>query len=333
MSIYTQVHDKYGSPTHVAEFRLFNLNDCFKSCENCFYKRSGNHLVNYDEIAEFADELSENGYQLETCYLLPTDFFENKENIQLIKKPAVQKVINKFLYLGLACTLEQPVDFSEFASVVEGLKIKEVEVQINLINELINKKEYLEQISQNVSNLRQKLNGRCVFNLALNLGNKVEEDELLKIEQFIHDLSDDGILEINFTFLYNDLLPKKVKSKKLINSLATMRQIGHMYNKVEERFNERTLLRKPSFIFRSNSCHISPIIPFDEYAFIENENFQLKKATFLEFLNVFANIEKFNRPILEKCNSCSNLKVCQGKGYFIAAREYQLPCFLEAYYE
>ncbi len=327
------MHDKYGSPTHVAEFRLFNLNDCFKTCESCFYKRSGNQIIDYAQISTFAAELSSNGYQLETCYLLPTDFFENSENLKLLEREDIQAVVNQFLYLGVACTLEGETDFTKFKEIINKLQIKEVEVQINLIMEKLYQDEYYREIRNNVSKLRSALDGKCVFNIAINLGQPLSPKELERIEFFVHNISDDGIIEINFTFLYNDLIPKKIKSKKLRNSLKSMSQIGKMYNSVEGPYNERTLLRKPAFIFKGSSCHLCPILPFDEYVFINNENYQLKKANFIEFLSTFATIEKLNEPTFDECEECTNLKTCHGKGYFMAVKEFELPCFLEASYE
>ncbi|MEE2670893.1 MAG: hypothetical protein VYA54_04250 [Bdellovibrionota bacterium] len=328
MSIYTEMHNKYGNPYYVAEFRLFNLNDCFKNCENCFYNRSGNQLDNYEAIDRLAEELIEKDYQLETCYLLPTDFFENKANLELLEKDAVKSIISKFRYLGIASTLEGELEFDYFNVLISSSSVEQVELQINLINEKLFLESYFCEVKANIEKLRALMGDKIVFNLALNLGRNISQEEYVKIKEFVEALSDDGILEINFTFLYNSRISKKLKSEKLLESLKSMKTLAQMYNTEEDRFNDRTLLRKPSFIFKGDSAYIAPIIPFDEYAYVEDDLFQLDRINFDSFLKVLNHIEKINKPIIEDCLTCDKLSTCMGKAYFAVANVFKLPCFL-----
>ena len=110
----------------------------------------------------------------------------------------------------------------------------------------------------------------------------------------------------------------------------SLNKLAKMYNKVESRFNTRTMMRKPAFIFKDDKVAIAPIIPFDEYIFIDDEDFYLKDISFSGFLEAQTKLEKYNTPILDKCLECENLIHCQGKGYFICANKFELPCFLEA---
>ncbi len=328
MSIYTEMHNKYGNPYYVAEFRLFNLNDCFKNCENCFYNRSGNQLDNYEAIDRLAEELIEKDYQLETCYLLPTDFFENKANLELLEKDAVKSIISKFRYLGIASTLEGELEFDYFNVLINSSSVEQVELQINLINEKLFLESYFCEVKANIEKLRALMGDKIVFNLALNLGRNISHEEYVKIREFVEALSDDGILEINFTFLYNNRISKKLKSEKLLESLKSMKTLAQMYNTEEDRFNDRTLLRKPSFIFKGESVYIAPIIPFDEYAYVEDDLFKLDRINFDSFLKVLNHIEKINKPIIEDCLTCDKLSTCMGKAYFAVANVFKLPCFL-----
>lgn len=328
MSIYTNLHDKYGAHRKVAEFRLFLLNDCFKSCENCFYRRSGNKVENYDKAYELAVELRDQGYRLETCYLLPTDFFENEENYQTVRDPKVAKVLGMFEYIGVASTMEGELDFREFRKLADSWSIKQIEAQVNLINEKLFHDAYFNEVKRNIEKLRDELGEKVVFNLALNLGREITEREFERTKAFVEELSDDGIIEINFTFLYNGNLAHKLKSAKLLESLKSMKKLGSMYNREEERYNERTLLRKPAFIFMDHKAYLSPIIPFDEYAFAQGEDYELPDISFSGFLETITNIEKHNAPIWDECHSCEMLSTCMGKAYFAVAREYDLPCFL-----
>ena len=322
------MHSKYGNPYYVAEFRLFNLNDCFKNCENCFYNRSGNQLNNYEAIDSLAEELIEKDYQLETCYLLPTDFFENKANLELLENKAVKKIISKFRYLGIASTLEGDLNFDYFNILIDSSSVEQVELQVNIINEKLFIDSYFDEVKNNIEKLRTLMGDKIVFNLALNLGRNISDDEYSKIREFVIALSDDGILEINFTFLYNDRISKKIMGQKLLESLKSMKTLSQMYNSEENRFNDRTLLRKPSFIFKGDRAYIAPIIPFDEYAFVNEEMFRLDEISFDSFLRVLEKIETINKPIIEDCLTCDKLSTCMGKAYFAVANVFKLPCFL-----
>jgi hypothetical protein len=328
MSVYTEMHNKYGNPYYVAEFRLFMLNDCFKTCENCFYHRAGNQLDNYDEIKKFALELKQNNYQLETCYLLPTDFFENKDNYALVERDDVKEILSLFLYTGIASTLEGDLDFSVLPKLVTETGIQQIELQVNLINEKLFNEEYFLEVKDNISKLRNLLGDKVVFNLALNLGREITDKEFERVHHFVLELSDDGILEINFTFLYNNNIQKKIKDQKLLESLKSMKKLSGMYNKEESKYNDRTLLRKPAFIFRDDKTYIAPIIPFDEYAFVENSTFELGEVSFDGFLKTLNEIEKLNKPIIKECYKCELLQVCMGKAYLATAHSFNLPCFL-----
>ena len=322
------MYQKYGNPYYVAEFRLFNLNDCFKSCENCFYHRAGNHLDNYNQIHSLAIELKNNNYQLETCYLLPTDFFENKENYELVRKNEVSSILQLFKYVGIASTLEGENDFSILPWLVEENELDQIELQINLINEKLFEESYFLEVKKNVNNIRDLMGDKIVFNLALNLGREISNQEFERIKHFVKELSDDGILEINFTFLYNDNIQKKLKDKKLFESLKSMKKLSKMYNNKESRFNDRTILRKPAFIFKGDSVFTAPIIPFDEYVFSSDDVFKIDDISFNGFLETLAKIETINKPIIDECLTCKNIETCMGKSYFAAANTFNLPCFL-----
>jgi hypothetical protein len=326
MSIYTKLHEKYGNPYRVAEFRLFNLNDCFKKCESCFYQRSGNQIDKYDQIEQFAYELQEHGYQLETCYLLPTDFFENPQNFELVRSQALQNILSLFKYTGIATTLEGRVNFKILDEMLNQTGVQRIETQINLITEKLFDVSYFDNIKSNIQRAKNMLGKKIVFNLALNLGNDFTDNQHEQIRFFVNELSEDGILEINFTFLYNPLLSQEIKNKKMYKSLKSMNQLAKMYNTEEDRFNDRTILRKPAFIFKQDKVHIAPIIPFDEYVFINDARLELKSMTFDGFMRSLKELESTNQPILEDCLTCNQISTCMGKAYYAAARSYQLPC-------
>lgn len=328
MSIYTNIHDKYGSPEKVAEFRLFLLNDCYKTCEGCFYKRSGNKVETISHAYNLALELKSLNYELETCYLLPTDFFENRENIDEILNSDITTLLNEFEFLGIASTMEGEIDFHPFSEYMKRMKIKEVELQINIVLERLFEEKYKEELNCNITALKQKLRQKLVVNLALNLGMELTDAQLDRVYQLIKIFSDDGIIEINFTFLYNDRLSKVNKQKKLLTSLRSLKQFSRLYNELEPKYNERTLLKKPAFFFMGSDVYISPIIPFDEYSFIKDSKYKLNEISYTGFLEAITGLDKFNIPVDNNCDSCENFKYCLGKRYFVVAHEFKLPCFL-----
>lgn len=328
MSIYTNVHAKYGAPEKVVEFRLFLLNDCNKACESCFYKRSGNKFDRPDQAMTLLKELKARNYELESCYLLPTDFFENPDNLLEINKPEIKAILNEFEYIGLAATMEGAIDFAPFGLYMQEMDTAEVELQINLINERMLDPKYIEEVTENVRKIRRALQDKIVINLAINLGINLTDQQLHQVHYLMTLFSDDGIIEVNFTYLYNESLKRKVKRDKLIESFRTMKRLGKLYNALEPRYNQRTLLKKPAFFFIQDKVYTSAIIPFDEYIFTKSEKYQLQEISFNGFLEVITGLEKYNIPIDNSCNICENLAFCHGKGYFIAAQEYDLPCFL-----
>ncbi len=230
MSIYTNLHDKYGSASLVAEFRLFVLNRCQKACDSCFYRRSGNQISTHSEALKLAYELHERGYRLETCYLLPTDFFDNPANVQTIKALEVKAILERFEFVGIATTLEGEINFKPISEFITGID-KKLEVQINIVNERLYDENYIAELETNKRSLEQALGERVVFNIAVNLGGKTSKDEITRIQSLVKRLSDDGVVEINFTFLYNKLVKKDVMTEMLLRGFKDMNTLAQIYNK------------------------------------------------------------------------------------------------------
>ena len=107
-----------------------------------------------------------------------------------------------------------------------------------------------------------------------------------------------------------------------------MKRLAKMYNREESRFNDRTLLRKPAFIFKKDKTYLAPIIPFDEYVFSDEKIYELNDLSMNGFLETLNNIESINKPILNECESCDLISTCMGKNYFAAAHTFKLPCFI-----
>lgn len=113
------------------------------------------------------------------------------------------------------------------------------------------------------------------------------------------------------------------------DSYGIMGYFSKEFEKNERAFNSRTLIRKPSFVFKDDKVYLSPIIPFDEYVFIDADKFQLSEPTFQSFVEVFSQIESDNVPILPECDACEHLPTCHGKSFFSLANYYKLPCIKE----
>lgn len=321
------LYNKYGNPYRVAEFRVFSFNDCGAGCKNCFYLKSKNNYHNYKKVAQLAGELKTNGYVLESCYILPTDVFENEFNYQIFEDADFQNALSYFNFIGLATTLRNGFDQKVFDQLLRFNKGSlKIELHVNLREDLFSDESYLKQLEQNLVEIKKRYQDQILINLALNLGSKLSEQdhELLKGLVFSH--SDDKILEMNFTFLFNPYMTKTQKMNLLKDSYPTMQYFTREYKKVEVEFTGRTLLRKPAFVFKDDKIFLTPIIPFDEFVFLDDKFCQLEEADFDSFLKAYQEIESRNLPILEECGGCENLSYCSGKNFFTVANELNLPC-------
>ncbi len=109
------------------------LNNCSMDCKGCFYKRTDNNFNDFRGSRSLAEDMQSNGYRLETCYLLPTDIFDNKDNYSLFDNEDFAKTVSQFAYLGIASTLEDGFD-TRFFDIVYGLNDNiKIELQVNLL--------------------------------------------------------------------------------------------------------------------------------------------------------------------------------------------------------
>jgi hypothetical protein len=331
---YSTAYDLYGDPHKLVEFRLFCLNECSMACKGCFYNKIQNDFTDFAGSLSLAEELKANDYQLETCYLLPTDIFDNKDNYLLFDRPEFRGILNLFSYVGIAATLEEGYD-PEFFDLVYGINDSlKVELQVNLSIKRLFDITYEPLIKRNILLLKERYGDRIVINLAINTGFKLADKEIERLKELLSDLSEDGIIELNFTFLYNPRISEEKKRKMLISSIQTVNTFGAYYESkpsFDKKYNNRTFLRKPSFAFLGspNRVYANPILPFDEYVFVEDESFLLDEPTYEAFLNCYGTTSAFNFPVDDDCESCQNLSYCMGKHYFSIANTYDLGCFLK----
>jgi hypothetical protein len=324
------LYAKYGDPHRVVEFRIFSFNKCGAGCKNCFYQKTNNNYNDFKSVLNLANEMKLNQYALETCYLLPTDVFENDFNYKLFDDSDFQQVISLFNYIGLATTLRNGYDeafMQKVLSMNEG-RIK-VELHVNLREDLLNDETYIQDLECNLISLKTKFGEKVLINLAVNLGSKLSEADHLLLKRLVCNYSDDKILEMNFTFMFNSSISKETKVKYLKDSYPTMQYFSNEFSKVESEFNRRTLLRKPSFVFKDGQIYLLPIIPFDEYVFLEEEACRLHSPTFESFLIAYSKLQETNLPILKECENCHYLEYCSGKGFFSLAQSLNLPCIKE----
>ena len=326
-------YERYGDPHKLVEFRMMILNHCSMDCRGCFYKRTDNNFNDFSGAYNLAKDLVANDYKLETCYLLPTDIFDNPDNYNLLRNEDFSNTLKMFSYIGIASTLETEFDHSFFEIVDSISKDLKIELQINLLIAKLFDVNYQLIIKSRIKAIKQKYGDRVVINLAINTGFKITEKEKDKLKNLISFLSDDEIIELNFTFLYNKEITKHKKRTMLKESIKIVNEFGDYYESNEDfkvKYNNRTLLRKPAFSFvgNPNRIYLNPIIPFDEYVYIDDNKFLVKGASYDDFLNTYGQIEDINKTIIDECNNCDNLSHCLGKGYFIIANEFDLGCFM-----
>jgi hypothetical protein len=152
-----------------------------------------------------------------------------------------------------------------------------------------------------------------------------------------HIMSEDGIVEVNFTFLYNPTITEDKQKEMLRTALGTVNYFGSRYEtheSFETKFNHRTFLRKPSFVFINGDddtpkIYVNPIVPFDEYVFIKKDRYLLETASYDAFLNSYGAMSEINNTIIKECDTCEYLTHCMGKHYFNIANEFDLGCFLK----
>lgn len=320
------LYSKFGNPYRLAEFRIFSFNNCGAGCKNCFYQKTNNNYLNFQSVLTLAKELRAKDYSLETCYLLPTDVFENDFNYRIFDDADLREVLNMFNYVGLASTLRNGFDQAFFHRLLTSFPHLKIELHVNLLEDQIGSPEYAAFMKQQFLQLKEHFGDRILANLALNTGTALDEKKTSALKELVQELSHDNILEINFTFLFNSKMDNEKKATLLRQSYPILQDFTKEFARNEQAYNSRTLLRKPSFVFKDNQVFLSPIIPFDEYVFIDGDDFKLKAPTFESFIDTFARVEANNTPLWNMCEACSSLEVCHGKGFFSLARHFDLQC-------
>jgi hypothetical protein len=320
------LYEKFGNPHRLVEFRVFSFNTCGAGCKNCFYKKSNNNYFDFQSVSRLAKDLSGHGYALETLYLLPTDVFENEFNYQVFNDPHFIELAQQFSYIGLATALNRDFDQNFLDSFFDKFPKNKIEMHVNLKEDLLLSKTYLTKLRSDVGKIKDRYSSKILLNLALNLGSAITSVDMEIIQMLVDELSDDGILELNFTFLFNESISKEAKTRMLSESYPVLRHFSDLFERNEVAYNSRTLLRKPSFVFKDEKIFLTPIIPFDEYAFVDDASFRLESPDFDSFLKTYERLEGLNQPILKECADCQMLSLCQGKHFFSLAQMLNLKC-------
>lgn len=327
-------YQRYGDPHKLVEFRMMILNHCSMDCRGCFYKKTDNNYNDFSAAYNLAVDLVANDYKLETCYLLPTDIFDNPDNYKLLHNTDFRNTLKMFSYVGIASTIETEFDHNFFELVDSISPDLNIELQINLLIAKLFDINYQIILKSRIAAIKEKYKDRVVINLAINTGFKLTDKEQEKLKSLIAFLSDDEIIELNFTFLYNKEITSDKKKQMLEQSIKTINEFGDFYELNEEfkvKYNDRTLLRKPAFSFvgNPNRIYLNPIIPFDEYVYIDDNTYLVNEPTHDSFLNTYGQLQDINSTILDKCEECNHLTQCLGKGYFSIANKFELKCFMD----
>ena len=325
-------YDYYGNPDKLTEFRLFVLNQCSMDCKGCFYKRDQNNFSDFGSALALALDLANRGYTLESCYLLPTDIFDNPENYKLFDDANFTQILNLFNYVGVASTLDH-IDYRFFDLFFEQVPNGKIELQVNLLLPKIFDINYNWKIEQGINELKSRYKDNIVINLAINSGFDITTKEYNKLVDMMKKYSDDKIMEINFTFLFNKTISYEKKQMMLKKSLGLINKFRKTYSETIDEptgLNKRTLLSRPAFVFLNDPGQIfsMPMLPFDEYIFIDTDAWLLSSPTVDSFIDVYANSTSINTLASSDCAKCDNLSFCMGKSYFSAAKHYDLGCFL-----
>ncbi len=323
------LYKKFGDPHKLVEFRVFSFNSCSAGCKNCFYKKSDNHYYDFESVRKLAAELAAHDYSLETLYLLPTDVFENDFNYKVFEDPEFIKAANLFSYIGLATALSKGFDQKFLESFFRSFPGHKIEMHVNLKEDLLGSAEYLAKLRSDVRGIKALFGDQILLNLALNLGTPVLKEDMVTIDSLVEELSDDRILELNFTFLFNSQFPQARKTQMLLESYPVIQHFSDLFGKNEQSYNSRTLLRKPSFVFKDEKVFLTPIIPFDEYVFVDDAACRLTRPDFESFLESYSKLEALNTPIIPECDSCEMLSLCHGKHFFSMAHMLHLDCLKE----
>ncbi len=331
---YSTAYDYYGDPSKLAEYRLFVLNECSMDCKGCFYTKNKNDFNNFDGALNLAKDLVSNGYRMETCYLLPTDMFDNTDNYKLFNNKSFKDIIGLFNFVGIATTLEHGYDEKFFDILYDLYPQHTVEIQVNLSIKRLFDINYQGLIRNNITKLKAQYGERVVINLAINIGFKIADEELAVLKDMMMELSEDGIIELNFTFLYNDDISFDNKKKMLKQSMSTLTYFKDQYkshNSYTQEFNKRSLLTKPSFVFAHDDIYCNPIVPFDEYVYVKDDVFKLEGSTYDDFITCYCNASVINSIIDKTCETCENLEYCMAKYYFAIAKKFDLGCFMNKF--
>lgn len=320
------LYQKFGDPYRVVEFRMFSFNGCEAGCKNCFYQKRNNDYWDFAKSLSLAEDLKQHGYHLETCYILPTDVFENSFNYQVFFDEKMRQLLAHFDYVGMGTTLRNGYDQGFLDSFFENYPNSGIEMHVNLLEESLTDKAYEEHLRAVIGDLRTRYGERILINLAYNAGGDLNEDLIAELKRWASALSEDKILEVNFTFLFNNKVPQVKKAQMIQKSYPLLSSFTAEFEKNETGYNSRTLLRKPSFTFKDERIYLNPILPFDEYVHIEDSRFVLNSPTFESFLNTYNEMEKMNTSKWKECEECQWLSVCYGKSFFSIANYFNINC-------
>ncbi len=320
------LYKKFGDPYKLVEFRVFSFNTCGAGCRNCFYQKTNNNFAQFKQVLDLANELESVGYKLETCYLQPTDVFENDFNYRIFEDESLVQVLNRFSYVGLATTLRHGFDGAFIQKLLSDFPHLKIEMHVNIIEENLTSVAYAEFLRKQFEDLKTLCGDRILINLALNTGTVFDDFQMMALKNLVQQLSHDRILELNFTFLFNKKMSKQKKSELMELSYPIIREFSREFGRNEQELNRRTLLRKPSFVFKDDQVFLSPILPFDEYVFIDESEYKLESPSFGSFLETYRRIEQKNKMLWPECEKCDNLEYCHGKGFFSVAQEFNLGC-------
>lgn len=320
------LYQKFGDPYRLVEFRLFSFNKCSAGCKNCFYQKNENDYYDFEKAYLLAVDMQKSGYVLETCYIHPTDVFENEFNYTIFEDENLIKVLNLFKYVGFASILKNGFDRNFFDLLFLKFPNLKIELHVNLIEEKISESQYIFKLQNYFKQMSELYGENILINLALNTGTDFNESQIKDLKNIVELLSHDCILEMNFTFLFNPKLSLEKKTEMMQKSYPIINVFSDEFEYNEQAYNERTLLRKPAFVFKDSKIYLTPILPFDEYVFVDEESYVLHQPTFDSFLNTYSNLEKQNVPLWEMCDTCEYLAKCQGKSFFSLANFYNLNC-------
>jgi hypothetical protein len=315
------------------------LKGCPYSCKGCYVNKSEEKILGEAErerLLNFLDSSSRAGYKAYIGFVGPTDFLVADNTAELLSRPDVVEVLNKFKRLSFQTTYLNINNQNEIIEVLNQF-YSTVEIEINIIIESANilNNQYLNRVEANKSAFLSELGRKgvrsfCIMNVYD--FNETRVADLLSNYEFMHKRVQDLF---GTTIDYNFSLGRKqgLQSEEFVN--ATER-VKALFNQSVSNSSKAHFLRfsfgkltdsllEKQYNFFNGELYYSPLLyerfaSFDERFLIASETLNIKEIE--EYENYRTAIQYSDATSMDDCADCPFLGSCVDRGILFLMKTY-----------